>query len=38
MTTLKQIAISFAFAITAVAVAEYVLWILDGPLGQAPAG
>jgi hypothetical protein len=29
MTALKQIAFSFAFAITAVAVAEYVLWIID---------
>jgi hypothetical protein len=33
MTTLKQIAFSFAFAITAVAVAEYVLWVFDGAPG-----
>jgi hypothetical protein len=29
MTTLKQIAFSFAFAITAVAVAQYILWVID---------
>jgi hypothetical protein len=33
MTAIKQIAISLAFAITAVAVAEYVLWVFDGALG-----
>lgn len=31
--TLKQIAFSFAFAITAVAVAEYVLWVFDRTVG-----
>jgi hypothetical protein len=29
MITLKQIAVSFAFAITAVAVAQYILWVID---------
>jgi hypothetical protein len=33
MTAIKQIAISLAFAITAVAVAEYVLWVIEGGSG-----
>lgn len=33
MIAIKQMAISFAFAITAVAVAEYLMWILNGALG-----
>jgi hypothetical protein len=33
MTALKQMAYSFAFAITAVAVAQYVLWVIDGAPG-----
>ena len=30
MTALKQLAFSLAFAITAVAAAQYVMWILNG--------
>jgi hypothetical protein len=33
MTAIKQMVYSFAFAITAVAVAQYVLWVLDGAPG-----
>jgi hypothetical protein len=33
MTALKQMAFSFAFAITAVAVAQYVLWVFNGAPG-----
>ena len=30
MTALKQLAFSLAFAITAVAAAQYIMWILNG--------
>jgi hypothetical protein len=33
MTALKQLVFSLAFAVAAVAVAEYVVWILNGPPG-----
>jgi hypothetical protein len=33
MIAIKQMIFSFAFAITAVAVAQYVLWVLDGTPG-----
>jgi hypothetical protein len=33
MTVIKQAAFAIAFAVAAVAVAEYVAWILNGPPG-----